>query len=178
MSDEIDVSVLNRKCGLIWLASASTRAVSSSFSCSCSRCSIRALFQILIGVATHSTVVEQTSSTPPRATCSRGAGRTVGAAEAPAERLPQQLQRDRREKEDDRPVDVSVLSIRQMWRWSLVKTNGEKCQISSLSGHASRRPPPANPQPTAKNSAMNSPASQRGRGDHAARRGRRRTVRR
>ena len=55
ISDETDVSVLKRKCGLIWLFSASMRAASSSFSCSSSRCSMRALFQILIGVATHST---------------------------------------------------------------------------------------------------------------------------
>ena len=56
MSEEIDVSVLNRKCGLIWFARASSLAASRSFSCSCSRCSMRALFQILIGVATASTV--------------------------------------------------------------------------------------------------------------------------
>ena len=62
ISDEIDVSVLNRKCGLIWLASASTRAAISSFSCSCSRCSMRALFQILIGMATQSTVASTTSA--------------------------------------------------------------------------------------------------------------------
>ena len=61
ISDEIDCSVLNRKCGLIWLASASIRAVISSFSCSCSLCSMRALFQILIGMATHS-VVSSTAS--------------------------------------------------------------------------------------------------------------------
>ena len=61
ISDEIEVSVLKRKCGLIWLASASTRAAIRSFSCSCSRCSIRALFQILIGIATHSTVATTTS---------------------------------------------------------------------------------------------------------------------
>ena len=56
MSDETEVSVLKRKCGLIWLLSASTLAASSSFSCSWSRCSMRALFQILIGVETVSTV--------------------------------------------------------------------------------------------------------------------------
>jgi hypothetical protein len=60
ISEEIDVSVLNRKWGLIWLASASTRAAMSNFSCSCSLCSILALFQILIGIATHSTVVMMT----------------------------------------------------------------------------------------------------------------------
>ena len=52
INDETDVSVLNRKCGLIWLLSASTLAAISSFSCSCRRCSMRALFQILIGVDT------------------------------------------------------------------------------------------------------------------------------
>ena len=62
ISDEIDVSVLNRKCGLIWLASASICAASSSFSCSSSRCSMRALFQILIGVATASTVASRTTA--------------------------------------------------------------------------------------------------------------------
>ena len=63
MSDEIDVRVLKRKCGLIWLASAATRAASSSFSCSCSRCSMRALFQILIGMATPRTEASTTRPT-------------------------------------------------------------------------------------------------------------------
>ncbi len=62
ISEEIEVSVLKRKCGLIWLLSASIFAASSSFSCSCSRCSIRALFQILIGVATASTVASTMTS--------------------------------------------------------------------------------------------------------------------
>ena len=62
MSDEIDASVLKRKCGLIWLASASSRAAINSFSCSCNRCSMRALFQILIGIATHNTVASTTSA--------------------------------------------------------------------------------------------------------------------
>ena len=38
-----------------------------------------------------------------------------------------------------------------------MNTNGVNCQIASF-GQASRRPPPAKPQPTAKGSAMNSPA--------------------
>ena len=61
-SDEMDVSVLKRKCGLIWFARAETRAAISSFSCSWSRCSTRAVFQILMGVATASTVASMTSS--------------------------------------------------------------------------------------------------------------------
>ena len=62
MSEEIDASVLKRKCGLIWLLSASIFAARRSFSCSCSLCSMRALFQILIGVATASTVTSTTSA--------------------------------------------------------------------------------------------------------------------
>ena len=38
------------------------------------------------------------------------------------------------------------LTSRQTLRWSLVKKNGEKRQISSF-GQISRRPPPAKPQP-------------------------------
>ena len=60
ISEEIEVSVLNRKCGLIWLFSDSIFAASRSFSCSWTRCSMRALFQILMGVATQSTVASTT----------------------------------------------------------------------------------------------------------------------
>ena len=42
-----------------------------------------------------------------------------------------------------------------------MKTNGEKCQIASF-GQTSRRPPPAKPQPTAKGSAIHSPATAAG----------------
>ena len=46
---------------------------------------------------------------------------------------------------------------RQTLRWRSVKKSGEKCQIASF-GQISRRPPPANPQPTANGSAIHSPA--------------------
>ena len=65
MSEEIEASVLNRKCGLIWFDSASIFAASSSVSCSCRRCSMRALFQILIGVATDRTVASRTTTIMP-----------------------------------------------------------------------------------------------------------------
>ena len=41
------------------------------------------------------------------------------------------------------------------WRGRSTKTKGVNCQIVSFA-HASRRPPPANPQPTANGRAMNS----------------------
>ena len=49
-----------------------------------------------------------------------------------------------------------------MWRGRLKNTKGEKFQMSCL-GHASRRPPPAKPQPTAKNTAPYSPNARAGR---------------
>ena len=106
ISDEIDVSVLNRKCGLIWLLSASIFAASSSFSCSCSRCSMRALFQILIGVATVSTVPSTTSGVD-------HGDRVVQVeeavlAEARAERLANQLEADRREQQHELPVRLEL----------------------------------------------------------------------
>ena len=135
ISDEIDVSVLKRKCGLIWFASASIFAASSSFSCSCSRCSMRALFQILIGVATASTVASRTSDQ----SSTSGVGREVEqpvVAEPRAERLAEQLERDRREQQHDLPVDLQRrgASARRAVAGS-VKTNGEKCQIASF-GHS------------------------------------------
>ena len=52
--------------------------------------------------------------------------------------------------------------LRQMRRCRLVKTNGEKCQMSGF-GQSSRSPPPAKPQPTAKGSEPYSPANSGGR---------------
>ena len=105
ISEEIDVSVLKRKCGLICLASAAIFAASSSFSCSCSRCSMRALFQILIGVATQSTVASSTSAKIHRRR--RAPGRTGGGAESRAPtRLAHELEADRREHQDDLPVHL------------------------------------------------------------------------
>ena len=140
-----------------------------------SRCSMRALFQILIGVATPSTVASRTTASVHERAGRRQVEQPVVLAPARAERLAQQLERDRRQQQHDLPVDLRrSRSIRQARRWRPVKTNGEKCQIASF-GQSSRRPPPAKPQPTAKGSAMNSPATSGGQADHARRRWRRRT---
>ena len=61
-SDEIDARVLNRKCGLIWFVRASIRALISSFSCSRTRCSMRASFQILIGAVMQRIVPRYTTT--------------------------------------------------------------------------------------------------------------------
>ncbi len=61
-SDDTVFSVLNRKCGLIWLCSASIRACISMRCCSSSFISIRRLFQILSGRPTHAAVVAYAAS--------------------------------------------------------------------------------------------------------------------
>ena len=165
MRDEIEVSVLKRKCGLIWLLSASILAAMSSVSCSCSRCSMRALFQILIGVATASTVARTTSTVMPiegeprkNSRCAPkrapSAWRTSSSATAASSSTSGQLVSSRR-------------TIFHTCLGRSTNTNGLNCQITSF-GHASRSPPPANPQPTANGMAANSPAMQRGHADQEA----------
>ena len=52
ISEETEFSVLNRKCGLIWLVRAASRASTRSRSFSSSFLSLRVLFQIFKGIAT------------------------------------------------------------------------------------------------------------------------------
>ena len=184
ISDEIDVSVLNRKCGLIWLASASI---------------LRRQQQLLLllqpvldarvvpdldrrGDAEHRR--EQDDEQRPATRRFGARGRTGDGARRTRRRAPgaSSSSADRREQQDDLPVDLQAAgpSARRCGGRS-VKTNGEKCQIASF-GHSSRRPPPAKPQPTAKGSAIHSPATSGGRptidADDARRRRDRRSGRR
>src|SRR4051794_38979450 len=56
-SDDTELSVLNRKCGLIWLVSAAIRASCNSLCCDSSLSSFLALFQIFNGSVVVKTVV-------------------------------------------------------------------------------------------------------------------------
>ena len=156
--------MLNRKCGLIWLASASILAASSSFSCSCSRCSIRALFQILIGVATQRTVASSTASIVQRDRQDPVAevNRPVMRSPADAEDLPQQLEPDRRQQQDDLPVHLQ--GSKHLPRAPVQAREDERARSarSLPSGQSSRRPPPAKPQPIAKGRAISSPPTSGG----------------
>ena len=69
ISDETVFSVLNRKCGLIWVASAASRACTSSRSLASSSRSLRALFQIFKGTETVNIVVMHTAPTVARSDC-------------------------------------------------------------------------------------------------------------
>src|SRR5262245_48813231 len=61
ISDEIEFSVLKRKCGLIWLARASNLDFTTSTSCSASFISRRVLFQIFRVMPTQLSVVTKIS---------------------------------------------------------------------------------------------------------------------
>ena len=133
---------------------------------------MRALFQILIGVATQSTVVEHDQQRLPHhrrhgARCAERTARALGV-EPPPEGLAQQLERHRRQQQNHRPVHPRVLQHPPDMAVQLGEDERREVPDLFLSGQASRRPPPAKPQPTAKNSAMNSPASSAGSGDHQA----------
>ena len=112
ISDEIELSVLNRKCGLIWLDSASMRAAISSFSCSSSWCSIRALFQILMGMAIASTVAMMSGEVV-QAGVGLAGRRAAVDAEAVADGQPDGLHGDRREDQHDLPVHLERADVRQ-----------------------------------------------------------------
>ena len=124
---------------------------------------MRALFQILIGVATHSTVASRMTHEPRPARRARARDRTAGGDRSSGRRAPGGGARGRSARAAARPASrpCSDRSICQARRGRLVKTNGEKCQIASF-GHSSRRPPPAKPQPMAKGSAIHSPAKSGG----------------
>ena len=57
VADAIELSVLNRKWGLIWLERACRRALTTSTSCSASFRSSRTLFQILSGMPSAASVL-------------------------------------------------------------------------------------------------------------------------
>jgi hypothetical protein len=85
--------------------------------------------------------------------------------EAHAERLPDDLEPDRRRQQDHDPVDLEPPDEPPHVRCRSVKNSGEKCQMASF-GHSSRSPPPAKPQPMAKGSAAHSPAKRRRQAHH------------
>jgi hypothetical protein len=117
------------------------------------------VFQILIGMATPRTVARKMTASvqyPFRLE------RKTDARAILAEHLPNQLESDRRQNQQDLPVNLESRTIAQARFGKPVKTNGEKCQIASF-GQSSRRPPPAKPQPTAKGSAIHSRAKSGGR---------------
>ena len=124
---------------------------------------MRALFQILIGVATDEHRREQHHDQHAQR-ADRATGRTGGDARSSGRRAPGGAARARSARAAARPASRpgASRSICQTRRGRLVKTNGEKCQMASF-GQSSRRPPPAKPQPTAKGSAMISPVASGGR---------------
>ena len=144
ISAETVLSVLNKKCGLIWLESASMRAFNSNCWC-CSRfISTRVLFQIFSGEATDISVAI-TTSTSHQSQCESTAKSHFGLVVASTSAT----------RPSSRPThapsgaisqDNSALRSRRIVAFGMLRNvNGPKFQRSSLLGIAWRISPPSSP---------------------------------
>ena len=110
ISDETEFSVLNRKCGLIWLVSAARRASTSSRCCSSSFFSLRVLFQIFSGMrhGEQRGRVEGHDGQGMRVLSARVEAEDPGRTEMVAQRLPQELreQNGRQKQQMERGAPV------------------------------------------------------------------------
>src|ERR1700682_5615419 len=143
ISDDTVFSVLNKKCGLIWLESASMRAFSSNCWCRSRFISIRVLFQIFSGAATDISVA-RTQSASHHSHCGSIANSHFGLVATASATRP-----------SSRPTHASSGSNshdtlrsrtkRTTSRGIFKNVNGPKFQRSSLLGIAWRIKPPSNP---------------------------------
>ena len=139
---------------------------------------MRALFQILMGVATRPGPSRAAPSRTPREGGS-GAGRTADCV--PATGLRAACRTSSNAIGASTSTNCQSIwnrrTIFQTRRGSAEKTNGEKRQMASF-GQSSRSPPPAKPQPTANGSACPSDTISGGQLGQGPRPSRRRTARR
>ena len=159
-------SVLNRKCGLIWLGNASMRALSSNCWWRSRFISMRVLFQIFRGTATAITVARRRKHEPPIP--------FRIDLEQPF-RIRRMPQRDAREFETNtsRSGSNSHGHICLPCEPQKVARNIQKCerprfQRSSLFGIACRIKPPRNPAVAAAGMASHSRCQKSGNGDDRA----------
>ncbi len=96
--------MLNRKCGLIWLASASILAASSSFSCSSQPVFDAGVVPDLDRRRHRQHGGQQHQQQHRHRLRTRGVQREQAVAPAQSQALAQELQRDRREQQHDLPV--------------------------------------------------------------------------
>src|SRR6202158_4577048 len=160
ISDDTVFSVLNKKCGLIWLESASMRAFSSNCWCRSRFISIRVLFQIFSGAATDISVA-RTQSASHQSHCGSIANSHFGLVATASATRP-----------SSRPTHASSGSNshdtlrsrtkRTTSRGIFKNVNGPKFQRSSLLGIAWRIKPPSNPAVDAAGIASHSCAAKAG----------------
>src|SRR6267378_1228319 len=158
ISDDTVFSVLNKKCGLIWLDSASMRAFSSNCWCRSRFISMRVLFQIFSGAATDISVAS-THSKSHQSHAGWMANSHLGfvataSATRPSSKITQASSGSNSQDILARRTNLT------MSRGIFKNVNGPKSHKSSLFGIACRINPPSNPAVAAAGIASHScPAS-------------------
>src|SRR4030095_889299 len=152
--DEIEFSVLNRKCGLIWLARASNLDFTTSTSCSASFISKRVLFQIFNVMPTQLSVVTKISKIITGSDDSSRNSQFVGKLWSARKNIASAT-RQLESKTNCQTTFRDWTRERNDWKM-FITTKGEKVQISSLRGGRLRRRPLARPSIAANGSARHS----------------------
>src|SRR6266404_9934943 len=158
ISEDTVFSVLNKKCGLIWLDSASMRAFNSNCWCRSRFISMRVLFQIFSGAATDINVAS-THSKSHQSHAGWMANNHFGfvataSATRPSSKIAQAS------KGSNSQDIFACRTNRTMSRGIFKNVNGPKSHKSSLLGIACRINPPSNPAVAAAGMASHScPAS-------------------
>src|SRR5216683_901218 len=143
ISAETVFRVLNRKCGLIWLESASIRAFNSSCWCRSRFISTRVLFQIFSGAATDIRVAI-TTSTSHQSNLSSVANSHLGLVASTSATRPSS--RPTHAPNGAISHDNSAFRNRRIVALGMLRNvNGPKFQRSSLLGIACRIKPPSSP---------------------------------
>src|SRR6266849_5308167 len=160
ISDDTVFSVLNKKCGLIWLESASMRAFSSSCWCRSRFISMRVLFQIFSGAATDISVAS-THNPSHQSQCGSMANNHCGLVATANATRPSSKPTQAISGSSSHDI-VPCLTKRTTSRGMFKNVNGPKFQKSSLLGIAWRINPPSNPAVDAAGMASHSCAASAG----------------
>src|SRR5712664_438125 len=158
ISDDTVFSVLNKKCGLIWLESASMRAFSSNCWCRSRFISMRVLFQIFSGAATDISVAS-THSKSHQSHAGWMANSHFGFVATASATRPSSKIAQASKGSNSQDIFACRTNL-TMSRGIFKNVNGPKSHKSSLLGIACRINPPSNPAVAAAGMASHScPAS-------------------
>src|SRR6267143_6271552 len=160
ISDDTVFSVLNKKCGLIWLESASMRALSSNCWCRSRFISMRVLFQIFSGAATDISVAS-THNPSHQSQCGSIANSHLGLVATASATRPSSSPTQAISGSSSQEI-FACRSKRTTSRGIFKNVNGPKFHKSSLLGIAWRINPPSNPAVDAAGMASHSCAASAG----------------
>src|SRR6266446_33103 len=160
ISDDTVFSVLNKKCGLIWLESASMRAFRSNCWCRSRFISMRVLFQIFSGAATDISVAS-THNPSHQSQCGSIANSHLGLVATASATRPSSSPTQAISGSSSQEI-FACRSKRTTSRGIFRNVNGPKFHKSSLLGIAWRIKPPSSPAVDAAGMASHSCAASAG----------------